>query len=150
MSEVRKTKLIPPYLVAGAMLAMFVLDRYLPIYQWQDTRLFAYGLMLQAFLCILYCAYLFHKHNTEIKPLEESSFLILSWPYTISRNPIYLCMVIFLSGWCLWLQSVSGVLVIVLFALWINYRFILQEEAMLEKTFGDDYTSYKQQVRRWL
>lgn len=150
MPDVRKTKLIPPYLVAGAMIAMFVLDRYLPVYHWQDTKLFAYGLMLQAILCIFYCAYLFHKHNTEIKPLEESSFLILAWPYTISRNPIYLCMIIFLFGWCLWLQSLSCVLVIIVFPLWMHYRFVLQEEQMLTSAFSEDYASYKQQVRRWL
>lgn len=150
MTEVKKTKLIPPYLVASSMLAMFILDRYLPLYEWRHTQWLGFSFMLLAFLCIVYCAYLFHKNHTEIKPLEESSFLILSWPYTISRNPIYLCMIIFLVGWCLWLQSISSLLIVIIFSAWIHYRFVLQEETMLEKTFGQFYLTYKSYTRRWL
>lgn len=150
MAEVKKTKLLPPYLVIGAMLIMFGLDRYLPIIEWQYTRSLAYVLMPGAFLCILYCAYIFHKHDTEIKPLEESSYLILNWPYTISRNPIYLCMAIFLIAWCLWLESLSCLIVVVVFVLWIHFRFVLQEEKMLEARFGENYLAYKKRVRRWL
>ena len=150
MAEVKKTKLLPPYLVAGAVLVMFLLDWYLPVYEWQNTKMVAYVLMMGAFVCILYCAYIFHKNKTNIKPFEESSFLILVWPYTITRNPIYLCMLIFLLGWIFWLQSLSSVGVIIMFALWIHYRFVLQEEKMLINTFGDSYLQYSQRVRRWL
>ncbi len=150
MGEVKKTNILPPYLVLSAMLIMYLLDKYFPLVEWQNTRLFAVALMVLSFFCILYCAYMFHKHHTEIKPLEESTFLILSWPYTISRNPIYLCMALFLLGWWLWLQSLSCLLMVVIFIFWIHHRFILQEEIMLEQTFGDEYLSYKQSTRRWL
>ena len=150
MSKIKKTKLLPPYLVLGSMFLMYLLDRVWPIYIWHNTRLFAYIVMSSAFLCILYCAYIFHKNNTEIKPLEESRHLILSWPYNFSRNPIYLCMILFLIGWCLWLQSASCLVVVIIFAVWIHYRFILQEEQMLQDTFGNVYREYKQRVRRWL
>lgn len=132
------------------MIVMYLLAKFIPIMAWQNTRIFAYALMLGSFMCILYCAYIFHKYKTEIKPFEESSFLILSWPYTISRNPIYLCMFIFLIGWGIFLQSMTAFIVIVVFAIWIHNKFVLQEEVMLEEKFSDDYLSYKYRVRRWV
>ena len=149
MPEIKKSRLLPPYGVFISMIVMYFLAKYIPLLTWHDSHLIAYVLMLSPFLCILYCAYIFYKHETEIKPFEESSFLILSWPYTVSRNPIYLCMVVFLLGWGMFLQSISAFIIIVIFPIWIHNKFILQEEMMLEEKFLDDYLAYKQRVRRW-
>ena len=132
------------------MVIMYLFDRYAPLIEWQNTKEIAYVVMLLAFSCIVYSAYLFHKHKTEIKPLEVSSHLILNWPYTVSRNPIYLSMTVFLAGWCLWLQSISPSLLVIVFFLWIQKRFILQEEQMLQETFMQSFSEYKQRVRRWI
>ena len=150
MSEVNKTKILPPYLVLTSMLAMFLLDRYFPLIVWQHTQLIGYAFLAASFLCLLYCGYVFHSHKTAIKPFEESTFLILSWPYTISRNPIYLCMIVFLISWGLWLQSIMVFIIIPVFAWWVHKRFVLQEESMLEDQFGNHYLAYKKRVRRWV
>lgn len=149
MSQIKKTKFLPPYGVVACMVVMYLLASYFPILLWHGTKIVAYVLMSSSFLCILFCAYIFHKHKTEIKPFEESSFLILSWPYTVSRNPIYFCMNIFLLGWAVFLQALSAFVIIPIFALWIHYRFVLQEEIMLQDKFSDDYLAYKNKVRRW-
>jgi len=150
VSEINKTKFLPPYGVLTSMIVMYLLDKFFPVLAWQNTRIVAYVLIAASFLCILYCAYVFHKNKTEIKPFEESSLLILSWPYTVSRNPIYLCMFVFLLGWGVFLQSISIFIVVVVFAIWIHNKFVLQEEIMLEDRFSDEYLAYKDRVRRWL
>ena len=150
MPQINKIRFLPPYGVLIFMVLMYLLDKYFPIVAWQNTRTISYLLLASSILCILYCAYIFHKHKTEIKPFEESSFLILSWPYTMSRNPIYLCMTIFLFGWGVFLQSISAFIVIPVFVLWIHNKFIMQEEVMLEDTFSNDYCDYKNRVRRWI
>jgi protein-S-isoprenylcysteine O-methyltransferase Ste14 len=132
------------------MIVMFLLDKLIPIIAWQNTRIISYLVLACSFLCILYCAYVFYKHKTDIEPFKESSFLILSWPYTISRNPIYICMIVFLLGWGMFLQSISVFIVIPVFALWIHNKFVLQEEIMLEDKFAQDYLTYKQRVSRWI
>ena len=149
MPHVKKTKFLPPYGVLASMVVMYLLARYLPVFTWQGTKIVAYVLMSGSFLCILYCAFIFHKHKTEIKPFEESSFLILAWPYTVSRNPIYFCMNVFLLGWGVFLQALSVFIIIPLFALWVHYIFVLQEEIMLQDRFSSDYLAYKNKVRRW-
>lgn len=150
MLKINKTKFLPPYGALTSVVVMYFLDRFIPVIAWQNTRIISYLIMACSFLCILYCAYVFYKHKTNIEPFKESSFLILSWPYTVTRNPIYLCMVLFLFGWGMFLQSMSAFIVILGFALWIQYKFVLQEEIMLEDKFSQDYLAYKQRVRRWL
>ena len=114
-----------------------------------DTRWPGLFVMSMAILGVLYCAYLFRLADTSIKPFTESSKLIQRWPYSQSRNPIYVFMAIFLIGFSIWLQTLSPLILIPFFMLWIHCRFILQEEIMLEKQFGDAYLAYKNQVRRW-
>lgn len=150
MPQINKTKFLPPYGVLTSMIVMFLLDKFIPIIVWQNTRIISYLVLACSFLCILYCAYVFYKHKTDIEPFKESSFLILSWPYTVTRNPIYLCMILFLLGWGMFLQSISAFIVIPIFALWIHNKFVLQEEIMLEDKFSKDYLSYKHRVRRWV
>jgi len=36
------------------------------------------------------------------------------------------------------------------FAWILDVRFVRMEEAKLERTFGDDYLIYREEVRRWL
>jgi len=68
----------------------------------------------------------------------------------LTRNPMYLQMVlacigfavILSNGWILLLTPLCG---------WLLQRFaILPEEAYLERKFGDTYLAYKGRVRRWL
>lgn len=147
---VRKTKILPPFLVLASMLIMLLLDKFSPLLVWYNTKVVGTIVLVISFLIILYCAYLFHNKKTAIKPFGESTFLILAWPYTMSRNPIYLSMTISLLGWGLWLQSLSVFLIVPLFMLWLHYRFVLQEEIMLTQRFKDDYMHYKNRVRRWV
>ncbi len=149
MPQIKKTKFLTPYAVLVSMVVMYLLASFLPISTWQGSKIIAYVLMSGSFLCILYCALIFHKHKTDIKPFEESSFLILAWPYTVSRNPIYFCMIIFLLGWGVFLQTLSAFVIIPIFALWVHYTFVLQEEIMLQDRFSNDYLAYKNKVRRW-
>ncbi len=46
--------------------------------------------------------------------------------------------------------SSSVFIVVPIFALWIHYKFVLQEELMLEDKFSIDYLAYKNRVRRWI
>jgi len=83
-------------------------------------------------------------------PSEESSQLLEGGLYRLSRNPIYLGMVLFLAGVTGMLGVVTPVVVILAFGWLIQRRFVTPEEAALEQRFGDAYRDYKRRVRRWL
>lgn len=92
----------------------------------------------------------FRRSDTTIIPFRESSLLVVNGMYRITRNPMYLGMVIILSGVAMLTGSLSPFLVPPLFVLILNTRVIRHEEAMLEAQFGAEYRDYLAQVRRWL
>ena len=83
-------------------------------------------------------------------PFSEAKFLVLGGPYQVTRNPMYVGMALVLLGAAVFLASLAPFIVLPLFVLLINNRFILAEEAMLDEVFGEPYREYKRKVRRWL
>jgi len=70
--------------------------------------------------------------------------------YRVSRNPMYLGMLISLSGWVLWVNSLTAFLLLPLFVFYITRFQIVPEERILLEKFGDDFAQYMREVRRWL
>ncbi|MFC3624896.1 methyltransferase family protein [Vogesella amnigena] len=94
----------------------------------------------------------FLRLRTTVNPLrpQNSSALVVSGFYRISRNPMYLGMLCLLLAWALWLGNWLSVLGPLLFVLWISRFQIAPEERALAAHFGDGYRAYCQRVRRWL
>jgi len=83
-------------------------------------------------------------------PWKPTQSIVRRGPFRITRNPMYLQMVLVCVGFAVILMNV-WVLVLTPVCGWILYRFaILPEEAYLEGKFGEDYLAYKREVRRWL
>jgi protein-S-isoprenylcysteine O-methyltransferase Ste14 len=90
--------------------------------------------------------------RTTINPMhpERSSSLITSGVFRLSRNPMYLGLVITLAGWAVHLPLSPALLGPPAFALYIHHFQILPEERILASMFGAEYESYKAKARRWL
>ncbi len=88
--------------------------------------------------------------GTNIVPLTRSSSLVTNGAFALTRNPMYLGMVLALVGAALLLNAPWPWLVPCGFAALLYYRFIRHEEALMAQTFGDAYLQYKQRVRRWI
>lgn len=101
-------------------------------------------------ITILLAANLFQKANTPLKPFKKPEKLVTTGIYRFTRNPMYLGMVIILTGLGIFLGSLSAFLVIPLFIWAIHTNFILHEEQLLLNTFGKDYADYLSRVRRWI
>ena len=69
--------------------------------------------------------------------------------FSMSRNPIFLGIMIANVGVFLVLPNAFTLLIISLSTLSINTQIRL-EEAFLEKEHGEKYSNYKQKVRRWI
>ncbi|MCL1975492.1 MAG: isoprenylcysteine carboxylmethyltransferase family protein [Firmicutes bacterium] len=81
----------------------------------------------------------------ESKPAE----LITSGMFSISRNPIYVCLLLFLSGFFLIHCNIVIAVAVLLFVLAIH-RQILREEEFLLSHYGAEYQEYCGKVRRYL
>ena len=81
---------------------------------------------------------------------EEPTAVVRQGIYRISRNPMYLGLVLSLCGWARLLGSPIGLLLVWLFARLLVIVQITPEEAALRERFGDAYLEYCLRVNRWL
>lgn len=63
---------------------------------------------------------------------------------------MYLGLLLVLSGWGAWLQSVTNLVVLAGFVLFITEFQIKPEERALLRVFGQAYADYSARVRRWI
>jgi len=94
----------------------------------------------------------FRKADTTVNPLspESVSSLVVSGIFKRTRNPMYLALMLALTGWGLYLANIFSLLVVVGFVLYMNRFQIQPEERALEEIFGAEFNDYKKRVRRWI
>ena len=149
MSE--KNALPPTYLVSS-IIAMLVLYFLFPMsgiirFPWNLLGIvpLAIGIILN-----LVADGVFKKTGTTVKPFEESTTLITTGVFRISRHPMYAGMVLILIGIAVLMGSPTPFVVIPVFVVLMEVIFIRIEETMLEEKFGEDWLAYKGKVRRWI
>lgn len=146
-------KIPPPlYLLLGGSLIYLVSRRTSPTkpqnrWRWLGLLLVALGLGLD-----IHALLAFRKRKTTPNPLrpDKAEHLVIEGAYRFTRNPMYLGMVLILSGWSLLRTSLSGLLVVPAFIWTLNQVQIIPEEQFLKQKFGRPYRNYLKQVRRWI
>ena len=83
-------------------------------------------------------------------PFDPPQVFVPSGPYRYVRNPMYIGAVCVLLGAGLIVRSGSIVLLSLAFWLLSHVFVVLYEEPNLEQRFGEPYTQYRRQVRRWI
>lgn len=143
---------VPPIWTLGAWVLALVLSRVLPSPGWDSLGLRWLGLfwIVLAVLYLLWAALWFRRKKTPIHPGHRPDALITEGPFRISRNPIYLSMVVASLGFVLYLGAAVGLLVVA--GLWwvLDRRFAAPEEQRLIEVFGDAGRDYVANVRRWV
>jgi protein-S-isoprenylcysteine O-methyltransferase Ste14 len=93
----------------------------------------------------------FRKANTTVNPLtpEAISSLVVSGIFKRTRNPMYLALMLALTGWGLYLANLFSLLIAIGFVFYMNRFQIQPEERHLEQIFGIEFNDYKKQVRKW-
>ena len=146
-------KLPPPVVAALVALAMWHLA-YLPPEAQSSPLLLAIGgpIALAGGLISASGILTFWLARTTINPMhpERTSSLVTTGVFRLSRNPMYLGLVITLAGWAVHLPLSAAVLGPPVFALYIHHFQILPEERILASVFGVEYEDYKTKARRWL
>ena len=145
---------IPPLLVAAlTALSMWLLSRILP-------QLTVAPLPIAVVILVALCGVAFEltgvitfrRQKTTVNPLkpENASTLVTSGVYRISRNPMYVGMLLLLIALDLFLASFAALVGPLCFVVYMNRFQIGAEEQVLLDRFGDAYADYKNRVRRWL
>ena len=94
----------------------------------------------------------FKKKETTVNPIkpEEASQLVTDGFFKITRNPMYLGMLLFLLGLSIYNGLIVGLVILPLFVGYITFFQIIPEERAMIKIFGEDYKAYMKKVRRWI
>jgi protein-S-isoprenylcysteine O-methyltransferase Ste14 len=92
----------------------------------------------------------FKRARTTVKPERRSTALITNGLYKITRNPMYLGMVLILIGVATALGSWISFMIPLAFAVLMNYRYIQREENHLKFQFGRAWEGYQQNTPRWI
>lgn len=94
----------------------------------------------------------FFQAETTIRPdeVDKASTLVTSGLYRFTRNPMYLGLALLIAGIGLGLGTMFVPIVLAVFVWVITTKQIIPEERALENIFGQDYVSYKNDVRRWI
>ena len=147
--------LIPPPVYALMIgFLMWFLNRNFPMTHFIDAPWNKIGIaiILIAASSDVWSIFLFFKKHTTANPMKPANTtgLVTKGLYKITRNPMYVGLLTILTGYAIWLGSLSPFFVLPLFYFLITEMQIKPEEEALEKKFGQEYLNYKNSVRRWL
>lgn len=94
----------------------------------------------------------FRQAQTTANPMSpgDASALVKSGPYRITRNPMYVGMLLVLFGWFLLLHNACSFVFVILYVPILTELQIKPEERLLEQLFGQPYHDYKKSVPRWI
>ncbi len=143
---------LPPLWTLAAFAVSWLFAQFLPFGTLPSFGVQLLGLawIALAVLLILWSALYFRANKTTIEPHHTPTALITKGPYRISRNPIYLAMVVASIGWALWCGTITAFVGPVILAWVLHSRFVLPEEAKLRDAFGDEAAAYITKTKRWV
>ena len=116
----------------------------------QPLALVGVACLLLGLLMVIQPALAFDRARTAMDPFGTPKLLMTDGWFRLSRNPMYLGMVVVLLGVALVLRSATPFLIVPPFLWLVDRRFIRHEEATLACTFGQAYEGYRRKVRRWV
>jgi protein-S-isoprenylcysteine O-methyltransferase Ste14 len=155
MTDAADVAIKPPFLFLGALALGCLLSLAIPIGPGlgrPNTLALMVGLafvLLGVALAVL-SVRSFHVARTSVVPGEPSTALVVTGPYALTRNPIYVGFVLAYFGLAIVLTSLWVLLLLIPELAILQRGVVEREELYLERQFGDAYRRYQARVPRWL
>ena len=125
-------------------------DELLPA-NWSITHFAGTALIIAGGVIMVTCILRFITEGKgTISPLDPTKKLIVRGLYRYSRNPMYVGVMLILTGETLFWWSPALALYAAVVFIAFNLFILLHEEPRLRRVFGPEYESYMRQVRRWI
>ena len=121
-----------------------------PVFWLSFTQAISIGLLVVGAILAVWAQWLFRKEHTTTDPNQTSSRLIISGPYRLSRNPMYVGLFLIfigLSGVFTLVWSITCQIFVFCYLNWVVVPF---EETQLNKSFGEKYIAYCKKAQRWI
>ena len=146
-----KPKITPPFYLFSCFVFEIIIYYALPAFQiiHYPYNLIGIIVLLIGVVLNIWTWRLFAKYRTT-HLFEESSALVTEGPLKYTRNPMYLGLVLFLTGVAIISGNIISLFAPIIFAIIINSMFLPYEEDKMLISFGEEYIKYKHKVRRWM
>ena len=146
---------IPPPLIYIAIFAVsFFLQKKVAINDSMFKKQFILGAGIIFFILALFfiarSLLQFIRSENTVVTIKGASSLQTNGIFEITRNPMYLGLVMVYLGLTCLIGNWWNLIFLPFLLLIIQEYVIKREEKYLERKFGQEYTAYKQVVRRWL
>ena len=143
------TKIPPPVvtIIILSLIYFFSLKEYN-----LNVELISIILLTSGILFILSAVIQFIKRKTTVNPTKphKTTSLVISGTFKITRNPMYLGMLLIIMSYAFYKLSIISLFLIPLFIFYINKFQIEPEENEMRKKFGKEYEDYCKKVDRWI
>lgn len=141
-----------PVLLAMTILITIALQRLLPLpfFPSLPSRIIGAILFVGGFFLGFPALRGMLREHTSPNPHRPTTRLVFDGTFRITRNPMYLGMLISYAGMSIFFQNPWFLLflpiLVWLFTTWV----IIPEEKYLEDKFGKEYMDFKARVHRWI
>ena len=143
------TKIPPPIvtIIILSIIYLFDLNEYN-----LNTDIISIITLFIGLIFIISAVIQFINRKTTVNPTKphKTSTLVITGTYKITRNPMYLGMLLIIISFALYNVSIISIILIPLFIFYINKFQIEPEEFEMRKKFGKEYEDYCKKVDRWI
>ena len=147
-----KTKIPPPIIALGCIIINYLSTYLINPISFPISEIIGGLILLVGIATTVSAILLFKNYKTTVNPMrpEESTTLVTTGIFSITRNPMYFGLFFVIFSTVLFFGSWFGIIILMFFIWYItNFQIIPEEEAM-EKLFGNKYDEYRQNIRRWI
>lgn len=140
---------IQPGIIAG-LIPYLILETPDIKSRFNFEKYFSVIIFIIGFLILLKCIIDFGvKGKGTLSPIDPPKKLVINGLYKISRNPMYVGIMLILFSEALFFESVRLWIYSIVIFMAFNIFIILYEEPHLTRDFGNEYEEYKKKVNRW-
>jgi protein-S-isoprenylcysteine O-methyltransferase Ste14 len=146
---------IPPLgLLVILMAGQYIFASYLSFghVEIQPRLVLAACTFLVGVLIALLGVYEFKRFGTTVNPInpEGTVTIVNTGIFRLTRNPMYVGFAFMLFSAAIFTANYVSLVFLLIYVLYMNRFQIQPEERMLAEKFGETYSAYLQQVRRWV
>jgi protein-S-isoprenylcysteine O-methyltransferase Ste14 len=144
-------KVPPPLIYLLPLVLGSILDRkaHLPFLPSGVVRIVGWPLIGCGVLIAVWWRKTMREADAPVRTDRPVPRLATEGPFGYSRNPAYLSLAMIYAGIGALRNSLWTIIFLPLVVYVIQREVIGREERYLERTFGEEYLSYKARVRRW-
>jgi protein-S-isoprenylcysteine O-methyltransferase Ste14 len=113
---------------------------------WPGAPLLGAGVFL-----LLWCVRDFYAEGKgTLAPWSPPQHLVVTGLYRVSRNPMYVAVMLILIAWAAGFRSRALTIYAVAVAIAFHLRVVFGEEPWLARRYGEQWNRYRVRVPRWL